>query len=263
MVYLIGAGPGDPDLITLAGLKALRHADAVVYDALIAAELLEYARPGAELYDVGKRAGQHSMKQTEINDLLIDLASQGKSVARLKGGDPFVFGRGGEEMEALIAAGIPCKVIPGVSSAVAVPALAGVPLTHRGLSASFAVFTAHRAEGTPELNWASLAGIDTLVVMMGGARLAHVAEKLIAAGRDPETPAICIEWGTTPRQREVVAQLHEIALIAEEAGISTPVITVIGEVVAMRSLLYTYPHILSQCFHEEALIGEKHAMSTV
>lgn len=231
-VTLVGAGPGDPGLLTVAGLRALQTADIVLHDALLASSLLNYAEQ-AELVDVGKRAGAHSMSQEEISALLIEHAKTGKRVVRLKGGDPFVFGRGGEEALALRAAGIPFVVIPGVTSAVAVPAYAGIPVTHRGLARSFAVVTGSEATMERPTDWAALAGMDTLVVLMGAASLPEVARRLIEAGRDPATPAASISNGTLPNQRSVIGTLATIAETVAAAELPAPLITVIGDVVSL------------------------------
>jgi uroporphyrin-III C-methyltransferase len=239
-VYLVGAGPGDPGLMTAKGLHALRLADVVLYDRLVSLAILEDARSDAELIDVGKLPQKHRLNQEEINDLMISKAKQGLNVVRLKGGDPFVFGRGGEEALACHAAGVPFIVIPGVSSAIAVPAYAGIPLTHRNISSSFIVFTGHEdpnKEGSA-IDYEALARAaigGTLVALMGVSHLPSISQHLIGAGLDPNTPAICIEWGTTERQRVVegtVATLPELALAA---GLKPPSITVIGAVVELRN----------------------------
>jgi len=238
-VYLVGAGPGDPGLITVAGLQRLNEADVIVYDRLVSEALLKEARPDAELIFVGKIAGE-SHDQEAINRLLIKKAREAKRVVRLKGGDPFVFGRGGEEAEALREAGILFEVVPGVTSAVAVPAYAGIPVTHRGLASTFAMITGHEDPEKPELSidWAKLAtAVDTLVFLMGTKTLPEIAEKMIAHGRGPDTPAAVIRWGTTPEQRTVTGTLGNIAARVEEAGISPPAITVVGEVVRLREKL--------------------------
>ncbi len=238
-VSLVGAGPGDPELMTVKGLRRLQSADVVVFDALIPQELLRVCRPGAELIDVGKRAGQPSAAQPAINALLVDRARRGLRVVRLKGGDPFVFGRGGEEAEALAAAQIAWEVVPGVSSAVAAAAYAGIPLTHREHAASFAVVTGHEDErrAATRLDWAALASIDTLVVLMGLGRLERVAETLIAHGRSPETPAAVISHGTTPSQRTVVGTLASIAADVALAALPAPATLVVGNVVLLRDRL--------------------------
>jgi uroporphyrin-III C-methyltransferase len=239
-VSLVGAGPGDPDLLTLKGLRRLRMADVVVYDALVNDALLRECRPDAELIYAGKRAGQHCRSQDEINTLLVDKARQGLQVVRLKGGDPFVFGRGGEEAQALAAAGIAWEVVPGVSAAIAVPAYAGIPVTHRALASSFAVLTGHEALGRDEsrLRYAALAqGIDTLIVLMGVSRLAEITTALIAHGRAAETPAAVIREGSTADQQTVVGTLATIAADVEREGLGAPATLVVGEVVRLRTQL--------------------------
>src|SRR5215207_3896354 len=206
-VSLVGAGPGDPELLTLKGLRRLRAADVVVYDALVSVELLRECRADAELIYAGKRAGQHYRSQDEINALLIDKARAGLFVVRLKGGDPFVFGRGGEEAAVLAAARIAWEVVPGISSAVAVPAYAGIPVTDRATASSFAVITGHEDPDREEsrLRWQALAqGIDTLIFLMAVGRLESIAAQLIAYGRAADTPAAVIRLGTTPEQQTVV-----------------------------------------------------------
>ena len=238
-VSLIGAGPGDPDLITVKGLRRLHQADVVIYDALINDALLRECRPDAELIYAGKRAGQHYRSQAEINALLIEKARLGLQVVRLKGGDPFVFGRGGEEAQALAAAGITWEVVPGVSSAIAAPAYAGIPLTHRTAASSFAVLTGHEdpARATSRIDWEAFARIDTLVVLMGVSRLAEIAAQLIAHGRASETPAAVIAQGSTAEQATVVGTLATIADDVARAGLGAPATLVVGEVVRLRGQL--------------------------
>lgn len=236
-VYLVGAGPGDPGLLTVRGLELLRAAEAIVYDRLVNPALLEQAPAKALRIFAGKTAGYHSLPQEEINAILIEHARAGRNVVRLKGGDPFVFGRGGEEAEALASAGITFEVVPGVSSAVAVPAYAGIPLTHRRLSSSFAVITGHEAckEGA-KIDWSHLAsGIDTLVVLMGLKNLPRIASELIAHGRDRQTPAAVISSGTTEKQRVVTGNLGDIA--EKSAAVEPPAVIVIGDVVSLGSEL--------------------------
>jgi uroporphyrinogen III methyltransferase/synthase len=238
-VSLVGAGPGDPGLITVAGLERIREADVIVYDRLVNRRLLDHAREGAELIDVGKIPGE-SHDQEAINRLLIKSARAGKRVVRLKGGDPFVFGRGGEEAEALRAAGIEFDVVPGVTSAVAVPAYAGIPVTHRGVAQSFAVITGHEAEEQQTADskqQAVLPTADTLVFLMGVKTLSETVRKLTEAGRSSDTPVAVIRWGTTPDQQTVVGTLADIADRVEEAGITPPAITVVGEVVRLRDTI--------------------------
>jgi uroporphyrin-III C-methyltransferase len=231
MVYIVGAGPGDPDLITVKGLACLRRADVVLFDRLAPPELLAEARPGAELIDVGKQPRRRRRSQDEINTLLVEKAQAGLMVVRLKGGDPFVFGRGGEECQALAEAGVPFEVVPGVSSAIAVPAYAGIPVTQRGVSGAFTVLTGHTAEDG-EFDWAAVPAAGTLVLLMGVQHLAEITRRLIEHGRSPDTPAAVIEQGTTPNQRVVVGTLADIAERA--ARIEPPATTVVGGVVALR-----------------------------
>ncbi|MBZ0296270.1 MAG: uroporphyrinogen-III C-methyltransferase [Anaerolineae bacterium] len=236
-VYLVGAGPGDPDLITVKGLTLLRQADVIIYDRLAPPELLTEARADAELIDGGKQPTKHRLNQDEINRIMIDRAQQGAMVVRLKGGDPFVFGRGGEEALACHAAGIAFEIVPGVSSAFAVPAYAGIPLTHRQLARSFSVFTGHEDPAAPEttLDYAALAQQDTLVAMMGVKQLAKIATRLIEHGKNPDTPAACIEWGTIARQRVVEGTLATLPALVAQANIQPPAIMVVGEVVRLRN----------------------------
>ena len=236
---IVGAGPGDPGLITVRGLELLRRADVVVYDRLVNPKLLDEARPDARCVYVGKACGAHALAQHEINALLIAEARRGHRVVRLKGGDSFVFGRGGEEALALAEAGVAFEVVPGVTSAVAVPAAAGIPLTHRGVASSFAVVTGHHAAGGESgVDWGRLAGaVDTLVILMGLANLPEITRELIAQGRDPETPAALIERGTTEAQRTVTATLATLGDAATSAGLESPVVTVIGHVVSLRESL--------------------------
>jgi len=206
-VYLLGAGPGDPGLMTVRGLEVLRRADVVVYDRLVNPALLDEAPPEALRIFAGKRAGAHCLPQAQINARLIEHAWRGRVVVRLKGGDPFVFGRGGEEALALADAGVPFEIVPGVSAAVAVPAYAGIPVTHRGLASSFAVVTGHEDPGKdgPGVDWARLAtSVDTLVLLMGARSLPRIAAELVAHGRAPDTPVALIRWGTTEAQEAVI-----------------------------------------------------------
>jgi uroporphyrinogen III methyltransferase/synthase len=239
-VYLVGAGPGDPGLMTVRGLEALRRADVVVYDRLVNPALLDEAPPGALRLFAGKRAGGHCLPQVEITARLIEQARRGRSVVRLKGGDPFVFGRGGEEALALAEAGIAFEVVPGVSAAVAVPAYAGIPVTHRGLSSSFAVVTGHEdpAKDHAAVDWGRLAtAVDTLVVLMGAASLPRIAAELVGHGRSPDTPVALIRWGTTDAQEVVVSTLGDIVTRAREARVAPPMLAIIGEVVRLRERL--------------------------
>lgn len=236
-VILVGAGPGAPDLITLRGARALRQADAVLYDELAPRALLGLA-PQAELVNVGRRGHDAPTRsQRDIESLLLSLARQGKCVVRLKGGDPYVFGRGGEEASACRAAGIPCEVVPGVSSAIGALAYAGIPVTDRRHAASFAVVTGHKdpTRVREQIRWEALAqGADTLVVLMGARNLAEITGRLLAAGRGGDTPAALVMRGATPEQRTLVAPLAQIARRAAEAGFAAPSALVVGEVVRLR-----------------------------
>lgn len=238
-VWLAGAGPGDPGLASFHTLHAIAEADVILTDALVNPALLSLARPDAEIADAGKRGGKPSAAQESISRRLIAHARRGLRVLRLKGGDPFVFGRGGEEALALVHAGIPCEIVPGLTSAVAVPACAGIPLTHRGTAASFTVVTGHEAcDGDGAVDWERLAtSADTLVVLMGLARLAPVARTLVRHGRAAATPVAVISAGTTHAERTITGTLETIAARAEAAGLASPAIIVIGEVVALRERL--------------------------
>ena len=239
-VYLVGAGPGDPGLITVKGLKCLKQAEVIVYDHLIDERLLQEASPDAELIYVGKSAQHHALEQHQINKLLIVKAQQNKIAVRLKGGDPFVLGRGGEEAEALANHKIPFEVVPGISAAIGVPAYAGIPVTHRGLSSSFAVFTGHEDPSKREtsLAWDKLAtGTDTLVFLMGVANLAQITTELIKNGRPSNTPVALIRQGTTPQQQTLVGTLENIAALAEQEKSKPPAVLLVGQVVKLRQHL--------------------------
>ena len=239
-VYLVGAGPGDPKLITLRGAEALARADVVVNDRLANPRLLKLARPDAEVIYVGKVSRDHTLAQDEIIQTIIDRALRGQTVVRLKGGDPFVFGRGGEEAEALAEAGIEFEVVPGVTSAIAAPAYAGIPVTHRSLSASLGIITGHEAPGKPEsdIKWDKIAtGLDTLVFLMGVERLPEITQALIENGRAPDTPVALVQWGTHPTQRTVVGTLADIVDNVREAGLTAPAVTIVGHVVRMRETI--------------------------
>lgn len=236
-VFLVGAGPGDPGLLTIRGLELLRDAEVVIYDRLVGEDVLAEAPDGAERIYVGKEAGSHTIPQDRINALLVAKASEGRRVVRLKGGDPFVFGRGGEEAEALAQAGIPFEVVPGVTSAVAVPAYAGIPLTHRGVATSFAVVTGREDPAKPEtqVNWDGLAtGADTIVCLMGVKQLPHVVEQLLRHGRPAGTPIALIRWGTWPSQETLSGTLGDIVEQVAVHNFGPPAVAVIGEVVRLR-----------------------------
>ena len=252
LVYLVGAGPGDPGLFTLRGKEVLAQADAVVYDALANPRIVAMAHPAAELHFVGKRGGQKNIAQEAIGDLLVELAQQGKRVVRLKGGDPFVFGRGGEEAEVLAAAGVPFEVVPGITAAIAAPAYAGIPVTHRTDTPTFALVTGHEDpdKETSGIDWQALAtGIGTIAFYMGRRNLPLIAKRLIEHGRDPQTPVAAIHWGTSPEQRTVTGPLCEIADRVKAAGLTPPVMTIVGEVVRHRARL--------QWFENRPLFGKR------
>lgn len=239
-VWLVGAGPGDPELITLRGLRCLRRAEVLLYDRLVSPELLlEAPRPALRI-DVGKSPGRHARKQEEICRLLIAHARAGRRVVRLKGGDPFVFGRGGEEALACAKAGIPFEVVPGISSAIAAPSAAGIPITHRGVAGSVAIVAGHCSPGSPEsaegsdrIDWSAVARLDTIVILMGLGRLPEIAAALIAAGRSRETPAAAIASATLSTQQTVVGTLATLEKLTAEAGLEAPATLVVGEVVRM------------------------------
>lgn len=235
VVYLVGAGPGDPGLITARALELIASADLILYDRLIPSEALRGARPDAELTYVGKRPGKPAVEQSETERLMIEATRAGRSVVRLKGGDPFVFGRGGEEALALAAAGIPFEIVPGVSAISAVPASVGIPITHRGVSAQVTLVSGHSASGD-DLDYVQLAATPgTLVVFMGLGHLTRLAERLIEAGKDGTTPAAVVSRGTHPDGRATTGELHEIAELA--ADLSSPALLVVGDVVAVGDYL--------------------------
>ena len=238
-VYIIGAGPGDPGLITIRGAQYIREADVIVYDHLVSPEILRHAKEKVRLIYAGKHGGDHTLPQTAINALLITEAVKGAIVARLKGGDPFIFGRGGEEAEVLREAGVPFEVVPGISSAIAVPAYAGIPLTHRNHTVSVAFVTGHEdpTKGKSHLDWSTLAGVGTLIFLMGVKNLPMIAENLIRAGKDAATPAALIRRGTTPDQETLTGTLGDIVRKAEERRFAPPAIFVVGTVVGLRETL--------------------------
>lgn len=233
-IYLVGAGPGDPDLLTVKAARLLAQAGAVLYDRLVSPEVLALAHPNAELHFVGKHEGEQETIQNEILHLMEDCARRHRIVVRLKGGDPMVFGRGAEEWTWLAQRGWSVEVVPGISSAIAVPSLAGIPPTFRGVSGGFAVVTGHRQEGGCD-QWAAYAQVETLIILMGVARRAEIAQCLIRLGRDASQPAAFIENGTTPRERVIVTTLADIA--AGLVDVSNPAVLVAGEVVRLREAL--------------------------
>jgi len=237
--YLVGAGPGRPDLITVRGLRLLQRAEVVIYDHLVARELLDEVPATAELIFAGKDPQHHTLSQDAITRILVEQVQQGHQVVRLKGGDPFVFGRGGEEALALVRAGLPFEVVPGVTSAVAAPAYAGVPVTHRGIATAFAVVTGHEAAGYHEraTNWRALSHLHTLVILMGLRQVHIICEALLDAGRAPDTPAIAISWGTTDQQQTVRATIATLPAALADHPLPTPAVLVIGEVAALADEL--------------------------
>ncbi len=240
IVYLVGAGPGDAGLITVRGAELLGRADVVVYDALVNLDLLRYARPDAELIYAGKRSNDHAIPQDQLNQLLIDKAAGGKCVVRLKGGDPYVFGRGGEEAGELAAAGVAFEVVPGISSSIAGPNYAGIPVTHRDHCSAFTVLTGHEdpTKDELEIDWAQVAkSPGTKIVLMGVSRIREIAESLVNNGMSAETPVAMIRWATTGRQKTITGTLKTIAEVGEKTGFKPPGLTVIGDVVKLRAQL--------------------------
>ena len=239
-VYLVGAGPGDPGLMTLKGKGILECADVVIYDALVSPAILAMINPQAVQIDAGKRMGRHSRLQTETTELMIEQAHFHAIVVRLKGGDPFVFGRGGEEMEELVHAGVPVEVVPGITSGIAAPAYAGIPVTHRLHSSSVTFVTGHEAAGKyrPQVNWQAIAqGSETIVIYMGIHNLPYIVEQLTLAGLSIETPIALVRWGTRPEQEELIAKLGTVVEQVAQTGFSAPAIAVIGNVVNMHAVL--------------------------
>jgi uroporphyrinogen III methyltransferase/synthase len=239
-VYLVGAGPGDPGLLTLKAQECLSRADVIVYDNLANRAFLQYALDPAEMIYVGKKGGCHTKSQAEINSLMVEKASKGQAVVRLKGGDPFIFGRGGEEAQELVKAGVDFEVVPGISSAVAVPTYAGIPLTHRDYTSTVAFITGHEDPGKEEsdIEWDKIAtGVGTLVFLMGVGNLKRITDTLMAHGRSPDTPVAVIRRGTIPEQRTLVGPLGNIAKLAKENHMTPPAIIVVGDVVGLREEL--------------------------
>ncbi len=237
-VYLVGAGPGDPELITRKGLRLIQTADVIIFDRLIPLELLNEAHPDAELVNAGKAPTKHRLSQDHINETIVDRALQGKIVVRLKGGDPLVFGRGSEEALVCHQLRIPFEIVPGVSSSFAVPAYAGIPLTHRHLTSAFTVITGHEnpTQDQTSIDYDALARMNgTIVILMGVAKLAVIMERLIEAGLAPDTPAASIEWGTTHYQRVIEGTVQTLPALATEAELQSPATTVVGQVVTLRN----------------------------
>lgn len=237
-VWLVGAGPGDADLMTVKAARLVRGAEAIVYDNLVGPGVIALARPEARLIYAGKKAADHTLQQDEINRLLIDLAREGLAVVRLKGGDPFIFGRGGEELEALAGAGIPFEVVPGVTAAAGCAAYAGFPLTHRDHAQSVVFVTGHRQDGANDIDWEALARPrQTIVFYMGVARAGEIAGQLVAHGLSPATPVAVVRHGTLPDQQTVLATLGDLPQRVEETGIRPPALIVVGTVVELRRTL--------------------------
>jgi uroporphyrin-III C-methyltransferase len=237
-VVLVGAGPGDPELITVRGARSLAAADVVVYDRLVAPALLDLAPATAERVYVGKEPGRRATSQERISEMLVARAKAGSTVVRLKGGDPFVFGRGGEEALACARAGVHFEVVPGVTSAVAAPAYAGIPVTHRGMARSFAVVTGSTAHGDAEVDLERLAtAVDTLVILMAAGKLEETCRRLIRAGREPRTPAAIVQWASTRDQKSVLGTLDDLSSLAAAASIGPPATLVVGEVAALSTEL--------------------------
>lgn len=247
-VYLVGAGPGDPGLFTLKGRALLEQAQVVVYDALVSDGILAMVNPQAQLIAAGKRQGYHSLLQGDITKLLMEQAHHHDCIVRLKGGDPFVFGRGGEEMAALIAAGIEVEVVPGITAGVAVPAYAGIPITHRDYSSSVTFVTGHEAVGKyrPAVNWQGIAqGAETIIIYMGIYNLSNIVPALIGADLSPDTPIALIRWGTCPGQETLVATLGTVLAEMTATGFAAPAIAVVGNVVHLREQFAPYPAALA------------------
>lgn len=239
-VYLVGAGPGDPGLLTLKAKGLLEHADVVIHDALVSPPILAMISARTQVIDAGKRRGRHSMAQPEITQLLIEQAQNHAVVVRLKGGDPFVFGRGGEEMVGLLEAGIDVEVVPGITAGIAAPAYVGIPVTHRGYSSSVTFVTGHEATGKyrPQVNWTALAqGSETIVVYMGVHNLPNIVSELVAAGLALETPVALVRWGTRPEHEELIGSLATIVQQVEEQQFQAPAIAIIGNVVNLYETL--------------------------
>ncbi|MEO0430749.1 MAG: uroporphyrinogen-III C-methyltransferase [Cyanobacteria bacterium J06656_5] len=239
-VYLVGAGPGDPGLLTLKAKGLLDHADVVIHDALVSPPILAMISERAQVIDAGKRRGRHSMMQADITQLLIEQAKTHAVVVRLKGGDPFVFGRGGEEMMGLLAVGIEVEVVPGITAGIAAPAYAGIPVTHRDYSSSVTFVTGHEAAGKyrPQVNWSAVAqGSETIVIYMGVHNLPNIVTELTAAGMAMETPVALVRWGTRPEHQELIGSLATIVRQVEEEQFEAPAIAIIGRVVDLYEIL--------------------------
>lgn len=246
IVYIVGAGPGDVELITVKGLRCIKEADVILYDRLINQELLAYAKKDAKLIFCGKLPNRHAMIQDHINHSLVSYAQQGLVVTRLKGGDPFVFGRGAEEAEELSKHGIPFEIVPGITSGIAAPAYAGIPVTHRELSSSFAIITGHMREGKDDsIQWESIAkGIDTVAIYMGVGNLPYIRRQLLKYGRDEKTPVAIVNWGTFANQKTVTGTLANIVEVAQQESIQNPSMIIVGEVVALREKIQWFEQVI-------------------
>lgn len=256
-VYIVGAGPGDVELITVKGLRCIQEADVILYDRLINNELLSYAKPSAKLIFCGKLPNRHAMIQENINLSIVQHASEGKVVTRLKGGDPFVFGRGAEEAEVLAENGIPFEIVPGITSGIAAPAYAGIPVTHRELGSSFAIVTGHMREGKDDsIQWDSLAkGIDTLAIYMGVGNLPYICKQLLKHGKAATTPVALVHMGTYEQQYTVTGTLETIVEVAQKEKVKNPSIILVGEVVKLREKIAWYEEKLEaeKVLHENAI----------
>ena len=251
-VYLIGAGPGDPGLITVKGLECIEKADVIIYDYLASPMFLQHAKKNAEIIYVGKKGGDHTLSQDKISALIVEKANTGLTVARLKGGDPFIFGRGAEEVEELIKAGISFEIVPGVTSAIAAPAYAGIPLTHRSFTSTVAFVTGHEDPTKEEssINWAALAkGMGTIVFLMGVKNLPNITSQLIGHGMDNDTPVALVQWGTTSRQFTITGTLDNIVERVKSAGLKSPAIIIVGQVIKLRETM--------QWFENRPLMGKR------
>ncbi|MBE0472600.1 MAG: uroporphyrinogen-III C-methyltransferase [Rhodoferax sp.] len=242
-VYLVGAGPGDPELLTLRAVRLLQQADVIVYDNLVSDGVLAFVSPSAERIYAGKRRNEHTLRQEQINTLLVKLASQGKQVVRLKGGDPFIFGRGGEELQALAASGVAFEVVPGVTAASGVSSYAGIPLTHRDHAQCCLFVTGHLKDGTADLDWPSLVRLNqTVVIYMGLGGLPEICKQMVAHGSSPELPIAVVQDGSQPTQKVVTGTLADMAERVAQAGLKSPCLTIIGEVVKLhRELAWFEP----------------------